>query len=59
MIEDMKLYNITDLMPILGLGRRTIQKYIREGRLKAIKAGNQWKVTEAAVKEFSTGGTTK
>jgi len=45
-------YSITDLMDILNLKRRTILKYIKQGKLRAFKLGNQWRVTEKELQKF-------
>ena len=36
--------------------QRTLYKYIKAGKLKAFKAGKEWRVTAEALKEFTGGG---
>ncbi len=45
-------YTLSDLIDILGVGRRTLLKYIKQGKLRAFKLGNQWRVTEAELNKF-------
>ena len=50
-----KLYTLTDLEKILGVTHRTLQTYIRNGRLKGVKIGGKWKITEENLKRFING----
>lgn len=52
MVEGIKLYNIGEISELLQTTRRTIYRYIKDGKLQAIKIGGQWKVTEQALKDF-------
>jgi predicted site-specific integrase-resolvase len=45
-------YTLSDLIDILGVSRRTLLKYIKQGKLRAFKLGNQWRVTEAELNKF-------
>ncbi|MBI9009327.1 MAG: helix-turn-helix domain-containing protein [Tenericutes bacterium] len=45
-------YSVTDLIDILEVTRRTILKYIKKGKLRAFKLGNQWRVTEEELQKF-------
>ena len=45
-------YSVTELIDILEVTRRTILKYIKQGKLRAFKLGNQWRVTEAELQKF-------
>lgn len=47
----MKVYDISELVEVLGTSRQTIIKYIHNGELKAFKLG-EWKVTEEALVDF-------
>lgn len=53
---NIKLYSINEVCEILQLTRRTIYTYIKEGRLKAIKIGKFWRVTEENLQEFINEG---
>jgi excisionase family DNA binding protein len=50
-----KLYTLTDLEKILGVTHRTLQTYMKNGRLKGVKIGGKWKITEENLKRFLNG----
>ena len=52
MIEDIKLYTLDEVMEFLPTTRRTLYRYIKDGKLKAVKVGGRWKVTDEALKDF-------
>lgn len=54
-IEDIKLYTLHDLQPILGVTYRTLQNYIKDGKLKGAKIGGKWRVTEENLRKFLNG----
>ena len=54
MAEKMKVYTIEELVDILQVTRRTIYNYLKEGKLKAVKMGKYWRVTEKQLEEFLT-----
>lgn len=54
-IENLKLYTLSELQPILKVSYRTLQNYIKDGRLKAAKIGGKWKVTESNLMKFING----
>lgn len=58
-LESLRLYTLTEIEPILGVTHRTLLTYIKQGRLKGVKAGGKWKVTEEQVRAFINGGTPK
>lgn len=35
---------------------RTVQKWLRDGKLKGFKAGKEWRITESALNEFMKEG---
>ena len=47
-----KIYKINDLIEILGVTRVTLIKYFREGKIRAFKVGNSWRITEEALMEY-------
>jgi len=53
--EIQKMYSLKELEPILELSSKTLQQYIRDGRLKAVKIGNKWKVSERNLTNFMNG----
>ena len=54
-LENIRLYTLTELEPILGVTHRTLQTYILSGRLKGVKVGGKWKVTEENLQKFLNG----
>lgn len=54
-LKDIKLYNIKETAEILGVTTRTLQTYIKNGRIKARKIGRGWKFTEQSISEFING----
>ncbi len=51
-LKELKLYSLTDIEKILGVTHRTVLQYVRDKKLKALKVGGQWRVTEKDLKEF-------
>ena len=54
-LEDIRLYTLTELEPVLGVTHRTLQTYIKDGRLKGVKVGGKWRVTEETLRKFVIG----
>lgn len=40
-----KYYTVEQISQMLGMHPKTVQRYIREGKLKAAKLGKSWRVT--------------
>lgn len=47
-----KLLTVNEAAEILRLGPETIARYIREGKIPAIKFGRVWRVEEKDLEEF-------
>lgn len=47
-----KIYNLYEVCEILSVSRKTVKKYINLGELKAIRLGNQLRVTEESLNNF-------
>lgn len=54
-VNTIRLYTLTELEPILGVTHRTLQSYIKDGRLKGVKIGGKWKVSEEVLRKFING----
>lgn len=54
-LKEIKLYNIKETAELLGVTTRTLQTYIKNGRIKARKIGRGWKFTEQSINEFVNG----
>ena len=51
-LDGLRLYTLTELETVLNVTHRTLQTYIKDGRLKGVKIGNRWKVTEESLRDF-------
>lgn len=50
-----ELYSVEQVAERLGLHVRTVRNYVRDGRLKAVRIGKQYRITRADLEAF-TGG---
>lgn len=57
-VNGMKIYDVEDLVKLLGITRVSVQRYLREGKIRGIKIGRSWQVTEGNLKAFLSGETT-
>jgi len=48
----MKIYNLKEVVKILGLNIQTIRLMIKDGRIKASKVGTHYMITEEAIQDF-------
>ena len=46
-------YTVQQIAQLLDLHEKTIQRYIREGKIKAQKVGKSWRVTKENLDEFT------
>lgn len=56
-MAEIKLYTIEEVTDVLKVSRRTIYTYLKEGKLKAVKIGKYWRVSEENLQEFISTGT--
>lgn len=54
-LDEMRVYTLSEIMPVLGCTRPTLMNYISSGRLKAVKIGGKWKVSHDNLKKFVNG----
>lgn len=54
---DIKVYTLEEIAELLHITRRTLYTYVKEGKLKAVKVGKYWRVTEKNLEEFLNKGT--
>ena len=54
-LENLKVYTLTEIEPILGVSHRTLLTYIKDGRLKGVKIGGKWKVSGENLRKFVNG----
>jgi len=50
------IYTLKELEEILGVSQRTLYRYIKEGKLPAVKPFGQWRVEKPALEQFIKGG---
>lgn len=48
-------YTVEEIATLLHIHPKTIQRYIREGKLKATKIGKSWRVTGHELSSFTEG----
>lgn len=53
--EKFKTFSLKELESILQVSNRTLQSYVKSGRLKATKIGGRWRVTPENLKKFIDG----
>ncbi|HXG30507.1 MAG TPA: helix-turn-helix domain-containing protein [Thermodesulfobacteriota bacterium] len=51
-VAGLKLYNLEELSKVLKVNKVTLRGYIEQGRLKAVKIGRSYRVTEEDLREF-------
>lgn len=54
-LDTFRLYTLTEVEPILGVSHRTLLDYVKKGKIKAVKIGGKWKVSEENLKAFING----
>lgn len=52
MADAILIYKPAELMVLLGLGRNTVYALLRSGRLRSVKIGSRYLVTQEALQEF-------
>lgn len=57
MANDIKVYTLEEIAELLHITRRTLYTYVKEGKLKAVKVGKYWRVTEKNLEAFLAKGT--
>lgn len=55
--ETIKLYTLEELEPILGVKVRTLREYAKTGKLKCVKIGREWRISEENLQKFINGDT--
>ena len=54
-IQMEKFYTIEEIAEISRLHLNTVYRHLRQGKLKAHKVGNQWRVTQEALDKYLKG----
>ena len=55
LLENFRVYSLAELEPILGVTHRTLLRYITDGKLKGVKIGGRWKVSQDNLRAFING----
>jgi excisionase family DNA binding protein len=55
-ILGIKMYDVKEVTKILGVTPQTTRAYIKQGKLKAVRIGKPWFISEEAIKFYITGG---
>ncbi|WP_229847322.1 helix-turn-helix domain-containing protein [Kitasatospora griseola] len=51
-----EFYSVEDVAELLGLHVKTVRGYVRDGKLKAVRIGKQYRIARAEVEAFTGGG---
>ena len=54
-VGDTKAYTVTEAAKLLDVTAQTIRSYIKDGKLKAQRAGNKYVITEKTLEDFLNG----
>ena len=54
---DIKVYSLKEVSEMLTVSTRTLIQYIRDGRIRAVKIGGRWTVSEENLRHFVNGDT--
>lgn len=54
-LNNFKVYSLTEIEPVLGVTHRTLLQYVKDGKLKAVKIGGKWKISEENLRAFING----
>lgn len=57
-MDTFRLYTLTEVEPILGVSHRTLLDYVKKKKIKAVKIGGKWKISEENLKAFINGAST-
>jgi len=51
-VGDLKLYSVEDLSELLDIQEKTLQQYLRAGKIKGRKLALRWYVTAEALRDY-------
>lgn len=49
LLNNDEYYTIDELVKILKISRRTIERHIKSGEIKALKIGKQWRIRKSDI----------
>lgn len=56
---DIKYYTVDEASSLIGVHTKTVRRYIYSGKIKALKIGGQWRITEDDLGEYLNTGSCK
>lgn len=57
--EDIKLYSLIEVAKILRVTRQTVYNQVHAGRLKAVKVGKEYRVTDEDLQAYIRTGSSR
>lgn len=54
-MEEKKVYTLDEIAELLHITKRTLYNYTKSGKLKAVKIGKYWRVTQDNLDAFLNG----
>lgn len=54
-LQKIRMYTLKEIVEISGVSYRTLQNYVKDGKIKAAKIGGKWRVTGENLKAFLEG----
>lgn len=55
-MEEKKVYTLDEVAQLLNTTKKTLYTYIKSGKLKAVKIGKLWRVTNENLDDFLNKG---
>ena len=55
-ILGVKMYNVKEVTKILGVTTQTVRLYIKQQKLRAVRIGKPYFISEEAIRFYITGG---
>ena len=56
-MNEIRLYSLDEVASILQLTPRTVYAFIHKGKLKAVKMGKSWRISDDSLRAFIEVGT--
>lgn len=50
-------FAIREVANALGVSISTVRRFVKDGKIRAVKAGHLWRIPESALKEFTEANT--
>lgn len=54
-MEDIKLYTLKEVAELLKVTERTLLTYLKDKKLKGVKIGGKWRISEENLTNFVNG----